>query len=82
MHGYKIPRLSPDGRRLAVTIDEQESQLWLYDFSRGTFTRLTFEGDDNYAPAWTPDGKRIGFRSNKEGPLNIFWQLADGSGGL
>jgi len=81
MHGYKIPRLSPDGRRIAVTIDEQESQLWLYDFSRGTFTRLTFEGDDNYAPAWTPDGKRIGFRSNKEGPLNIFWQLADGSGG-
>jgi hypothetical protein len=81
MHGYKIPRLSLDGRRLAVTIDEQESQLWLYDFSRGTFTRLTFEGDDNYAPAWTPDGKRIGFRSNKEGPLNIFWQLADGSGG-
>ena len=81
-HGYKLPRLSPDERRLAVTIDEQESQLWLYDLSRDTLTRLTFEGDDNFGPLWTPDSKRIAFRSNKEGPLNIFWQLADGSGGL
>ena len=31
--------------------------------------------------AWTPDGKRIAFESNKEGPFNLFWQLADGSGG-
>jgi Tol biopolymer transport system component len=31
---------------------------------------------------WTPDGKRIAFTSNREGPLNLFWQLADGSGGL
>ena len=30
---------------------------------------------------WTPDGKRIAFHSNKEGPVNLFWQLADGSGG-
>ena len=33
-------------------------------------------------PFWTPDGKRIAFSSNKEGPQNIYWQLADGSGGL
>ena len=32
--------------------------------------------------AWTPDGTRIAFASNKEGPLNLFWQLADGSGGV
>jgi eukaryotic-like serine/threonine-protein kinase len=45
-------------------------------------TRLTFEGNFNVNPAWTPDGKRIAFTSNKEGPQSIFWQLADGSGGL
>ncbi len=43
---------------------------------------MTFEGNTNLGPAWTPDGKRIAFISNREGPLNIFWQLADGSGGL
>ncbi len=79
---YLNPRLSPDGRRVAVTITEQESQTWLYDLSREALTRLTFEGNANTYPVWTPDGKRIAFSSNKEGPFNIFWQLADGSGGL
>ena len=45
-------------------------------------TRFTFEGTPNSYPVWTPDGKRIAFKSTKEGPENIFWQLADGSGGL
>jgi serine/threonine-protein kinase len=81
-HAYRVPRLSPDGRRIALVIAEQETQVWLYDLSRETPTRLTFEGNDNVFPAWTPDGKRIAFRSNKEGPPNLFWQLADGSGRL
>ena len=81
-HAYVAPRLSPDGRRVAVGIVEQESQVWLYDLSRDTLTRLTFEGNVNLNPVWTPEGKRIAFLSNKEGALNPFWQLADGSGGL
>jgi serine/threonine-protein kinase len=76
---YETPRISPDGRRVAVTV---EGQVWLYNLSRETFTRFTFEGSTNNRPVWTPDGKRIAFYSNKDGPTNIFWQLADGSGGL
>ncbi len=79
---YQIPRLSPDGRRVAVDIQEQEMQVWLYDLSREALARLTFEGNSNQPPAWTPDDKRIAFGSNKEGPANLFWQLADGTGGL
>jgi Tol biopolymer transport system component len=79
---YQYPRLSPDGQRVAVGITEQETQVWLYDLSRETPTRLTFEGNLNTTPTWTPDGKRIVYQSNKEGPLNLFWQLADGGGGL
>ncbi len=82
MRTYQFPRLSPDGRRVAVGIAGQESQTWLYDFSRETLTRLTFGGSMNQNPVWTPDGKRIAFQSNKEGPANVFWQLSDGSGGL
>jgi Tol biopolymer transport system component/predicted Ser/Thr protein kinase len=81
-HPYRSPRLSPDGRRVAVTIEESESNIWLYELSRDTLTRLTFQGNINLVGTWTPDGKRIAFESNKEGPLNLFWQLADGSGGL
>jgi serine/threonine protein kinase/Tol biopolymer transport system component len=82
-HSYETPRISPDGRRVSVDIREQDSQVWLYDLSRETLTRLTFEGTTNQNPAWTPDGKRIAFQSNKEGSgLSLFWLLADGSGGL
>jgi Tol biopolymer transport system component len=54
-----------------------EDQVWLIDLSRETLTRLTFEGE-NSNPSWTPDGKRITFQSDD---TNLFWQLADGSGG-
>jgi len=79
---YSYPRLSPDGKRIAMGIADQEIHLWVYDPLRETLTRLTFEGSTNYFPVWTPDGKRTAFESNREGPLNLFWQLADGSGGL
>jgi eukaryotic-like serine/threonine-protein kinase len=81
-NAYLGPQISPDGRRVAVGITESESQIWLYDLSRENLTRITFEGNTNNRPVWTPDGKRIAFQSNREGPQNLFWQLADGSGGL
>jgi Tol biopolymer transport system component len=80
-HAYRNPRLSPDGQRIAVTIDEGGSQEWLLDIGRGTLSRLTFEGGYNGGTAWTPDGKRITFGSDRAGPRNLFWQRADGSGG-
>jgi len=82
VRSYVNPRLSPDGRRVAVTLEAQEDQIWLYDLARETLTRLTFEGTSNDVPVWTPDGKRISFYSTKEGPQNLFWQMADGTGGL
>jgi Tol biopolymer transport system component len=82
-NAYVDPRLSPDGRRVTLTITEQETQIWLYDLTRETLTRLTFEGNENSNSVWTPDGKRIAFDSSKAGGVsNIFWQLADGGGGL
>jgi serine/threonine-protein kinase len=79
---YLYLRLSPDGKRMVARVSEQESHLWTYDLARDTLTRLTFEGNVNSTSAWTPDGKRIAFNSDRAGPLNLFWQLADGSGGI
>jgi eukaryotic-like serine/threonine-protein kinase len=79
---YRYPRISPDGRRVAVTIEESEIDIWVYDLAKDTLTRLTFQGGFNLLGAWTPDSRRIAFQSTKEGPGNLFWQLADGNGGL
>jgi len=76
-HNYVLPRLSPDGQRVAAGIEESESQIWTYDLSRDALTRLTFDGTSNVDPIWTPDGKRIVFKGNKN---RLFWQPADGSG--
>jgi Tol biopolymer transport system component len=76
-HNYVLPRVSPDGQRVAAGIEEADNQIWLYDLSRNTLTRLTFEGNLNVDPIWTPDGKRIVFKGAQN---RLFWQPADGSG--
>ena len=75
---YFNPRLSPDSRQIAVTVQGLKADVWVYDIPRSTMTRLTFEGD-NSAPLWTPDGKRILFFSNQAGSPNLFWRPADGA---
>jgi eukaryotic-like serine/threonine-protein kinase len=76
-HGYRTPRISPDGHRVAV--GGVDADVWLYDLSRDSLTRLTFKGGT--VPAWTPDAKHVTFSSNGgKGNTNAYWKPADGSG--
>ena len=75
---YVYPRVSPDGARVAVFIADQESDIWLWDGV--TLTRLTFDDATDHYPHWTPDGRRVVFSSNRNGPSNVFWKAADGTG--
>ncbi len=76
---YNAPRLSPDGRKVAVRVEGTSSaDIWIYDLAARTFTRLTTEGN-NIAPEWSPDGKRVLFLSDHLGKRTIWWQPADGS---
>jgi len=78
---YESPRVSPDGRRLALSTDgSEEAAVWVYDLSEEhAVRRLTFAGRSRL-PIWSPDGKRLAFQSDRSGDTAIFVQNADGSG--
>ena len=79
-HQYESPRLSPDGQRVALRTGRPDGQIWVYEVTRGTLTRLTFEGR-NVAPTWMPDGTRVTFGSGAGSAIGgLFWKPADGSG--
>ncbi len=78
---YRYPRISPDGTRLAVdTTGSGTGDIWIWDFARQALTRFTFDPAQDIYPVWTPDGRRLLFRSERSGLANIFWQAADGTG--
>lgn len=74
------PRVSPDGRRVAVAIGTNEKDVWVYDVERGSRIRLTSGGANSSLPAWSPDGSRVGFISNRSGNYDLYWVASDGSG--
>jgi serine/threonine protein kinase len=77
-HNYTFPKISPDGKRVAVGIEEAGGgQVWVYDTTRDALSRLTFDGTTNVDPIWTHDGKRIVFKGKGN---HLFWQPADGGG--
>jgi serine/threonine-protein kinase len=80
---YYAPALSPDGKRLALAInDGKRIDIWVYDLARDTLARLTFAGN-NLTPTWAPDGQRITYRVlQKGGGSELYWTRADGTGGI
>ena len=79
---YLAPRLSPDGRRLALgSLDATNiPQVWIHDRASGTTRQLTFDGT-SVRPAWSPDGSRVAFSTQRGGGVWHIWSApADGSG--
>ena len=78
------PRLSPDGKRLAISISNEPFgwDIWVLELERGTLTRLTF-GGLNLRPLWSHDNARVFFTAstNRTGSaFQIFSVPSDGSG--
>ena len=81
-HNYLSAQISPDGRRIALMAFDEEFDTWIWDVERETLQRLTFGPDLNFSPIWSPDGRRIAFSAGPDEAREVYWQAADGSGGL
>jgi serine/threonine-protein kinase len=75
--------LSPDGRRLAVSIQNgPTADIWIKQLDAGPLTRLTFASSNN-VPEWTADGRRVMYVSGLGSPNgggDIHVRAADGTG--
>lgn len=71
----------PDGKRLAAVRRSGVSaaDIWLFDLERPVPSRFTFGPSINHFPAWSPDGSRIAFASDRFGPEDIFVKSVNGA---
>ncbi|MFI5279604.1 MAG: protein kinase [Gemmatimonadales bacterium] len=78
-------RYSPDGRRIAVAIDNSGAgvgDIWVYDLAARNLARLTFDSTSAY-PSWDPDGRHVTFAKStgvSGGHYSLFRVASDGSG--
>jgi eukaryotic-like serine/threonine-protein kinase len=73
------PRLSPDGRRIAVIVgDGTKSDVWIHELATGTLSRLTTAETVNSAQ-WSKDGKRVIYSAVGKDARSAVWaQSVDG----
>jgi serine/threonine-protein kinase len=80
---FRDPRLSPDGRQIAVRIeDSNRGQLHIVDLARGTLTKITFDGGLNGFPVWSPDGQQLAYASDRgDGKgIEVYMSRSDATG--
>jgi serine/threonine-protein kinase len=53
------PRLSPDGRWIAITRLEPSRQIWLFDRGRQVLTQLTKSAGVSFNAVWWPDSRSL-----------------------
>jgi Tol biopolymer transport system component len=80
---YSTPDLSPDDKRIAVSMRETtqgNTDIWIFDSVRSAWSRFTFDASNDRAPLWSPDGSRIVFASAARGLLDLWEKPSAGTG--
>jgi len=76
---YLYPRISPDGRTLAVEIEGPNHDFYFYDFARTVLSKVTTDGL-SHDPVWSPRGDLLAFRSWLAGGMTMWSMPTDRSG--
>jgi len=80
LQNLNFARLSPQGDRVALTLDTGVNDIWSLDLARGVSTRLTFGPTGNTFPVWSPDGKWVAYSSLRASGGGIYRKPSDGTG--
>jgi len=71
-------RLSPDGRRIAVLLnDNHQIDVWIYELGPGTLSRLTTLGTVS-SVEWSADGSRVLYTAASKNGNDVLLQVASG----
>jgi len=62
---------------VAVSIRDEQNDIWTWNLARQILTRLTFDPDVDLSPVWTPDSRRIVFASARTGAFNLYARDVD-----
>jgi serine/threonine protein kinase/Tol biopolymer transport system component len=80
---YSTPSLSPDEKRIAVAIHEEsraDTDIWVFDDTRESWSRLTFDPANERSALWSPDGSRIIYCASVKGLLDLYEKPSSGGG--
>ena len=78
---YDTPRVSPDGGRIAVQVGPfGDADVFVYDLSRDTLSRVTLDEGSSMWPIWGTTGEELFFASDRDGPMSVYRQRTDGAG--
>src|SRR4051812_4427840 len=73
------PEISPDGRSVAYTVRETnwddnayETEIWLADATTGDTRQLTNAKKSSQSPAWSPDGAKLAFISDRTDKRQVY----------
>jgi Tol biopolymer transport system component len=71
--------ISPSGSHVAFDRvgDDNNTDIWVTEIARNVSTRLTFDPARDEFPIWSPDGRRILFRSSRGGVDDLYEKAAD-----
>jgi TolB protein len=80
--GGECAEWSPDSARLAYCHHpgNGDFDVWVMDADGHHRRQLTRAGGRDYPGAWSPDGRRIAYGSQREGSFDVWVMNADGSG--
>jgi eukaryotic-like serine/threonine-protein kinase len=80
---YTDFRLSPNEKSLAASLVDPKTgtvDVWVTDLARGSNTRVTREGQLGASAIWSPDGTHLGFRTIRNGLIELYQKSAAGGG--